>query len=150
MFRILIPVDFSPDSKNFVEAGLKVLPKVNEAAFIYVIPLGMKELEDFVDEESLSNAKQKAEKKMIEFIKSLNIKADKITHAISDGDPARVIIDIANSGKFDAVLVGHRGYGYVEEFFIGSVTLKLISNINIPVIVVRKGRKKGVSPEENM
>ncbi|MEM0128351.1 MAG: universal stress protein [Thermoplasmatales archaeon] len=143
MFRVLIPVDFSPDSENFVEAGFRVLPKVDEAAFLYVIPLGMRELEDFVDQESIRNAKEKAEEKMAQFIKRLKIKADKITHAISDGDPARAIVDLANSGKFDAVLVGHRGYAYLEEFFIGSVTLKLISNVNIPVIVVKKGKKGG-------
>lgn len=142
MFKVLVPVDFSPDSKSFVESGFKILPKVDETAFVYVIPLGMKELEDFVDTESIANAKSKAEEKMTEFIRSLKIKTDKITHAISDGDPARVIADLANSGKFDAALIGHRGYAYIEDFFIGSVTLKLISKVKIPVIVVKKGRKE--------
>ena len=142
MFRVLVPIDFSPDAKNFVESGFKILPKVDEAAFIYVIPLGMKELEDFVDTESINNARSKAEKKLVEFVESLTIKADKITQAVTDGDPARVLVDLANSGKFDAVLIGHRGYAYIEEFFIGSVTLKLISKARIPVIVVRKGRKE--------
>jgi len=142
MFRILVPVDFSPDSKYFVESGFKILPKVDEAAFIYVVSLGMKELEDFMDPDSLNSAKAKAEEKMVSFLKSINIEAKKITHAITDGDPARVLIDLANSGKFNAVLMGHRGYAYVEEFFIGSVTLKLISKANIPVIVVKRGKEE--------
>ncbi|MGC8609385.1 MAG: universal stress protein [Thermoplasmata archaeon] len=142
MVKLLIPVDFSPDSKNFVESGVKILPIIEEAAFLYVIPLGMKELEDFVDAESVANARSKAEEKMTEFIKELDVKAEKITHAVMDGDPARVIIDLANSGKFDAILIGHRGYTYVEDFFIGSVTLKLISRVKIPVIVVKKGKKE--------
>ncbi len=140
MFKILIPVDFSPDSKVFVEKGFKVLPKVDEASFVYVVPLGMKELEDFMEKDDLPEAKEKAENKMISFLRNLNIKAGKITHAIADGDPARVLIDLANTGNFDAMLVGHRGYAYVEDFFIGSVTLKLISKVNIPVIVVKKGK----------
>jgi len=36
------------------------------------------------------------------------------------------------------IMMGHRGYGYVEDFFIGSVTLKVISKSPIPVLVVRK------------
>jgi len=142
MFRVLIPVDFSPDSKKFVEEGLKILPNLDEATFLYVIPLGMKELEDFVDKESIEFAKSKAKTKMEEFIKSLNIKASKITSAIVEGDPSRVIIDLANSGNYDAILIGHRGYGYVGEFFIGSVTLKVISKVSIPAIIVKKSKGK--------
>ncbi|MCL4411748.1 MAG: universal stress protein [Candidatus Thermoplasmatota archaeon] len=142
MFRILIPVDFSPDSKMFIEKGFKILPKVDEASFIYVVPLGMKELEDFMEKDDLKEAKGKAEKKMNIFLQSLNIKAGRITHAITDGDPARVLIDLANNDNFDAMLVGHRGYAYVEDFFIGSVTLKLISKVNIPVIVIKKGKSQ--------
>ena len=142
MFRILIPVDFSPDSKGFVEEGFKILPKVDEASFIYVVPLGMKELEDFMEKGDLAMAKEKAEKKMNLFLRSLNIKAGKISQAITEGDPARTLIDLANGGNFDAVLVGHRGYSYVEDFFIGSVTLKLISKAKIPVIVVKKNKNK--------
>jgi nucleotide-binding universal stress UspA family protein len=142
MFRVLVPVDFSPDSKYFVESGFKILPKVDEAAFIYVVSLGMRELEDFMDKDSINEAKSKAEEKMASFLKSITIKAEKITYAITDGDPARVLIDLANAGKFDAVLIGHRGYAYVEDFFIGSVTLKLISKANIPVIVVKRGKKE--------
>ncbi|MCL4447173.1 MAG: universal stress protein [Thermoplasmatales archaeon] len=142
MFKILIPVDFSPDSRVFVEKGFSILPRIDEASFIYVVPLGMKELEDFMEKDDLEAAKIKAEKKMNLFLQSLNIKAGKITHAITDGDPARVLINLANNGNFDALLVGHRGYSYVEDFFIGSVTLKLISKVNIPVIVVKKDKSK--------
>jgi nucleotide-binding universal stress UspA family protein len=39
-------------------------------------------------------------------------------------------------------LIGHRGFSYIEDFFIGSVTLKLISKANIPVIVVKKNKRK--------
>ncbi|MGC8617928.1 MAG: universal stress protein [Thermoplasmata archaeon] len=142
MFRVLIPIDFSPDSKSFVEEGFKILPNVDEVSFLYVIPLGMKELEDFVDKDGIEYAKRKAEVKMKEFIRNLNIKASKITSAVVEGDPSRIIIDLANSGNFETVLIGHRGYAYVEEFFIGSVTLKVISKVSIPVIIVKKAKGK--------
>lgn len=87
--------------------GSKILPNVDEASFVYVVPLGMKELEDFIEKSSLDFAKEKSEKKMNLFLQSLEIKAAKKTYAIGDGDPARVLIDLSNSGKFDAVLIGH-------------------------------------------
>jgi len=54
------------------------------------------------------------------------------------GDPAKVILEQADSGSFDLIIMGHRGYGYIKEFFVGSVTLKVISRSPIPVLVVRK------------
>ncbi|PYB69061.1 hypothetical protein DMB44_00430 [Thermoplasma sp. Kam2015] len=141
MVKLLIPVDFSPDSKDFVKAGLRILPDVDKIEFVYVIPLGMKELEDFVDADSIEYARKKAEQKMNDLINNLNVKAKEIAYTITDGDPASVLIDMANSGEFDAILIGHRGYAYISDFFIGSVTLKLISKARIPVIVVRKTKK---------
>ncbi|KAA8921926.1 universal stress protein [Thermoplasma sp.] len=143
MVKILVPIDFSPDSKDFVESGLRVLTEVDEINFVYVIPLGMKELEDFVDEDGIEYARKKAEEKMKDFIRDLNARARKITYTIMDGDPASVLIDLANGGEYDALLIGHRGYAYISDFFIGSVTLKLISKVRIPVIVVRKSKKAG-------
>ena len=141
MVRVLIPVDFSSGSKCSIEKGFKILPHVNEAFFVYVVPLGMKELEDFVEPNSLELAKRKAEEKMKSFVESLNIDADKISYAIADGDPASVLIDLANSGKFDVVLIAHKGHSYIVDFLIGSTTLKLIAKCKIPVIVVRKEKE---------
>jgi len=139
MRDVLIPVDFSKDTADFVKNGIALFSDLETIYFIYVVSLSIKELEEYVDPESVSFAKSVAEKKMTELIKDLNLnKKYKVEYAIADGDPARVIIDLANKGKFDAIIIGHRGYTYIEDFFIGSVTLKVISKVNIPVIVVKK------------
>ncbi len=36
------------------------------------------------------------------------------------------------------IIMGHRGYGHIKEFFVGSVTVKVIAKSPIPVLVVRK------------
>ncbi len=145
MVKVLVPVDFSPGSKCSIEKGFKILPHVDEAFFIYVIPLGMKELEDFVEPNSLEYARKKAEEKMKRFVESLNIDADNISYAIADGDPASVLIDLANSGKFDVVLISHKGHSYIVDFLVGSITLKLVAKSKIPVIVVRKEKEDACS-----
>ncbi|MEM3196869.1 MAG: universal stress protein [Conexivisphaerales archaeon] len=139
MKNVLIPVDFSKDTAEFVKKGIALFSDLETINFLYVVSLSIKELQEYVNSESVSLAKSVAEKKMTEFIKELNLnKKYKVEYAISDGDPARVIIDLANNGKFDAIIIGHRGYSYIEDFFIGSVTLKVISKVNIPVIVIKK------------
>ena len=120
-----------------------MIPEIETLNFLYVVPLSVKELEDFITEDYTKSAKKIAENKMKMFISKLNLPNKyKVDYAIADGDPARVIIDLANSGKFDAVVLGHRGYSYIEDFFIGSVTLKVISKVNIPVIVIKKTKRK--------
>lgn len=139
MKSVLIPVDFSKNSAYFVKKGIALFSDLEAVYFIYVLSLSIKELTEYTDPESITFAKSVAEKKMIEFIRDLNLnKKYKVEYAISDGDPASVIIDLANNGKFDAIIIGHRGYSYIEDFFIGSVTLKVISKSNIPVVVVKK------------
>lgn len=139
MKSVLIPVDFSKDSAKFVQKGIALFSDLESIYFINIVSLSIKELEEYVDPESLTFARSVAEKKMTEFIKELNLgKKYKVEYAISDGDPARVIIDLAHNGKFDALIIGHRGYNYLEDFLIGSVTLKVISKVEIPVIVVKK------------
>ncbi len=139
MKNVLIPVDFSKDTADFVKKGIALFSDLETINFLYVVSLSIKELEEYVDPESVLFAKSVAEKKMTEFIKDLNLnKKYKVEYAITDGDPARVIIDLANKEKFDAIIIGHRGFTYIEDFFIGSVTLKVISKVNIPVIVVKK------------
>ncbi|MCL4333518.1 MAG: hypothetical protein M1424_02450 [Candidatus Thermoplasmatota archaeon] len=62
-----------------------------------------------MEKDDLTNAKKKAEKKMDSFIRSMNIEAGKMSQAITDGNPGRTLIDLANSSYFDAVPIGHRG-----------------------------------------
>jgi len=143
MKKILFPIDFSCNTESIVKKALELDPNIDTIYFLYVVPLSVKELEDFVTEDYTKSAKEIAEEKMKTFIKNLDLPGKyKIDYAIADGDPARVIIDLANTGTFDAIVLGHRGYSYVEDFFIGSVTIKVISRVNIPVIVIKKTKKK--------
>ncbi len=52
------------------------------------------------------------------------------------GDPAGVILDCARVLKADAVVVGKRGRGRLKGLLIGSVSQKLVSLCECPVIVV--------------
>jgi nucleotide-binding universal stress UspA family protein len=144
MKNVLFPIDFSCNTESVIKKSIEIIPELENIYFLYVVPLSVKELEDFVTEDYIKSSKEIAENKMKSFIRNLNLPNKfKIDYAITDGDPARVIIDLANSGKFDAIVLGHRGYSYIEDFFIGSVTIKVISKVNIPVVVIKKTKKKG-------
>ncbi len=138
MKNILIPIDFSKYSERAAKEAVRIFTDSEHFHFLYVLPLYYADIWDFADVDRMDQIKGDSEKKMVDFIKSLNISNKiRVDHAIVDGDPARNIIDLANSGKFDIVVMGHRGHSVAEDFIIGSVAMKVISKSKIPVMVIK-------------
>ncbi len=136
---ILIPVDFSRGTEKWIIQGLSNLTNVRIIQLLYVVPLSLSEVSEFISDDVVENGKKIAEGKMKDLIKSIESAGSfKIGYEIAVGDPAKVILDQAKTGRFDMIMMGHRGFGYIEDFFIGSVTLKVISKSPIPVLVIRK------------
>ncbi len=66
--------------------------------------------------------------------------AEVLAHVVVPDDIdtiARTLADMADSGGFDVVVVGHRGRGAVRRALLGSVADRLVQISNRPVLVVR-------------
>jgi nucleotide-binding universal stress UspA family protein len=61
---------------------------------------------------------------------------DVTTHA-REGDPAEVIIDVAQEEGADLIVVGARGLSALQRFLLGSVSSKLSHHAPTSVMVVR-------------
>jgi nucleotide-binding universal stress UspA family protein len=61
----------------------------------------------------------------------------KIKTEVKTGHPARTITQLAERIKADCIVVGSRGMGDTEGFFMGSVSHKVSSLANCTVITVR-------------
>ena len=61
---------------------------------------------------------------------------DVTTHA-REGDPAEVIIDVAQEEGADLIVVGARGLSSLQRFLLGSVSSKLSHHAPTSVMVVR-------------
>jgi len=59
-----------------------------------------------------------------------------MTHA-REGDPAEVIIDVAQEEGADLIVVGARGLSGLQRFLVGSVSSKLFHHAPTSVMVVR-------------
>jgi nucleotide-binding universal stress UspA family protein len=59
-----------------------------------------------------------------------------MTHA-REGDPAEVIIDVAQEEGADLIVVGARGLSGLQRFLLGSVSSKLSHHAPTSVMVVR-------------
>jgi nucleotide-binding universal stress UspA family protein len=50
-----------------------------------------------------------------------------------EGDPARVVVEYAHTENFDLIVMPTHGYGPFRRFLIGSVTAKVLHDVDIPV-----------------
>jgi nucleotide-binding universal stress UspA family protein len=53
-----------------------------------------------------------------------------------DGTPAEVILDQAETGGHDLIVVGSRGRGDVASIMLGSVSHRVVHHSRVPVLVV--------------
>ena len=63
--------------------------------------------------------------------------ATSIETAVRDGDPARVIVDVANSKNVDVIAMGTRGLSDLQGIFVGSVAHKVSHLAECTVITVK-------------
>ena len=53
------------------------------------------------------------------------------------GHPAESIVDEAERGGFDLIVVGHRGHHAIARFLLGSTALRVVTHAHCDVLVVR-------------
>lgn len=59
------------------------------------------------------------------------------TLKVAIGDPAGLIIEIAEKEKTDLIVIGSRGFGTIKGVFLGSVSQKVTHYAKCPVMVVK-------------
>ena len=62
----------------------------------------------------------------------------KITSAVPDGPPKRVILEEAEAFGADLIVLGSHGYGAFERFLLGSVSQSVALHAKCSVEIVRR------------
>ena len=63
--------------------------------------------------------------------------AKEIARESREGSPAEVILDAVKSFDVDTVVMGSRGFSEVKGLLVGSVSLKILHDAEVPVTIVR-------------
>lgn len=61
----------------------------------------------------------------------------KIEELLKEGDPKYVILDMIKNWKPDFVIMGSHGKGSIERFFLGSVSLAVLSHAPCSVVIIK-------------
>lgn len=139
--RILVPVDGSQLSHDalaraldLVRAGLRaelVLANVQEPASLY-------EMVTAPDPVTLDAVAQGAGRHVLADAVQ-TITAAGVAHVveIGRGDPARILIEIAERQACDLIVMGAHGRGAVRRALMGSVSLEVVRLSPVPVMLVK-------------
>ncbi|HVC27160.1 MAG TPA: universal stress protein [Nitrososphaerales archaeon] len=57
--------------------------------------------------------------------------------SVEDGHPSEIILDIAESGGVDLIVLGRRGITGVERFLIGGVSSSVVNHSKCDVLIVK-------------
>ncbi len=145
--KVLVAVDGSENSDKALDFALDLAEKYSASVLILnVFPSPpvyrytnesasyqanvsafVKDLRKF-HEEVISKAAERATKTKPEM---------KITTELKEGDPPSLIVETAYQDHFDVVILGHRGWSRVQEFFLGSTSERVAHLARCTVIIVK-------------
>ncbi|MHB8602502.1 MAG: universal stress protein [Nitrosotalea sp.] len=135
--RILVAVDGSESAKKAFEKSIYLAQKCNskiEVVHVVTCELGG----DSATIYDLLNEANIAAEKMLEGYKIEAAKNDiPIEIMITQGDAAKIIIELSKKNKYDLIIMGTRGRTAFQELLLGSVSLKVMHHALCPVMVVR-------------
>ncbi len=150
--RILVPVDYSENSKSAVRAALTLARSLGgslELIHVWDRPTyvsdGVMVRRPGEEQRSLAELIQaNAHKDMDDFLASLSLPSDvSVTHRLCSGDPASTIIAELKQGKHDLVVLSTHGRTGLIHLLLGSVAEKLVRFSPVPVLTIPPAERAG-------
>ena len=156
--KILLTADDSLSAKNAVRYCVRMSAYIKNLTYtlFHVQPA----VSGFLVDEAKTNMKARSKmaklkkenarksKEMLEELKSdmvgMGIEADRIETRTASRKQGldKDIIEHAQEGKYDALVVGRRGFSRVQEVFVGSLTAKLVAHSQVTPLWVVDGKVK--------
>jgi nucleotide-binding universal stress UspA family protein len=138
--EVLVPVDFSPESRHAAKLALKIAPKAH-IVFLHAYRVWAEgQMRDAgIDDEIINNYRvrygQKARQELNQFIEELGPMSQLISRVVQLGWAAPVISSYAKRREPDLIVLGRHSGSRVEEFLIGSVTRRTIDETTSDILV---------------
>jgi nucleotide-binding universal stress UspA family protein len=142
--KVLVPVEGSKYSMEGIKVASNYAKSNNAGIYIltvtpYVADIDL-ELSAVERDRLLESMKKRGEdvlEKAVNLLKSFGVSYIRTVLA-SSTSPAEEIVNFANTEKVDLIVIGSKGMGATERFFLGSVTSKVVRYSPCCVYVVKE------------
>lgn len=138
--KILVAHDGSAYSNKALKKGADMAQRENASLVVVnVVPdLGFTdELGDDYTRTLYSTLTDEAEKLMKGIKDDLSKSISDVKTEVRFGSPAEIIVDTAKNEGVDLVVIGSHGKHGAKKFYLGSVSLKVVSHAPCDVLVVK-------------
>ena len=133
--KILVAYDGSEAAGHALTRAGEIALRGNEVTVISVVPLqasGPRSAGPIISGDVEEHGRELQE--AVAKLKEAGVEA-KTIEAV--GHPAESIVDEAERGGFNLIVVGHRGHHGVARFLLGSTALRVVTHAHCDVLVVR-------------
>ncbi|WP_353419453.1 universal stress protein [Staphylococcus delphini] len=133
---ILLAADGSENSERAAQEALNFIDEHTMVTILTVIDFDESKT-DVLHGQQGASLTQEREKKL-HFIKKLFVEHH-VNHEVKfvHGIPTDKVVEVANSGHYQAIILGTRGLNSLQELVLGSVSHKVAKSAQIPVIIVK-------------
>lgn len=139
--KILVPVDFSENSRRAASMALKIAPDA-KITFLHAFDVVFEEHMQYMNvapdiiREYHARTGADALRELNQFIGDLQAEDRSFFRTVIFGHPGHVIYDHAKKMKPDLIVLGKHGRSRFDELLLGSVTQHVLDRISCDVLIV--------------
>jgi len=141
MFKhLLLAIDGSDHANRAAQKAVELatLEGSGKVEILYVVA-GDKSKSDVLKYGDSDSASRKRKQMLVPYEEMMNQAGIEYTTTVLHGSngAAESIIDHANKGSYDALIIGSRGLGAVQQMVLGSVSHKVMKHVKAPILMVK-------------
>ena len=134
---VVVPIDFSDDSQNALEAALELTRDANKLRIIHVLP-PLEAISPAAIWGELSDQQRETsvKKYAAEFLKRNGVASANLEVRI--GSPGHEITEYADEVNADLIVISSHGYHGLKRMLLGSIAEAVIRHAHCAVLVLRR------------
>ena len=141
--KILVATDGSKHALHAVKYAARLVRLIRSSSNAITLisvhdDLGLRLAKSYVGSAEVADfLRQQSERELQPARKALDSLGVKHDIVIRTGRVAQEIIDCANAGKFDLIVLGSKGRSAIADLLIGSVAQRVLATAKQPVVLVK-------------
>lgn len=138
--QVLVPVDFSDDSRVAAQLALKIAPAA-VITFLHVFHVMFEghmhraNVSTTTIQDYRAKAREHARVQLNDFITELQAEERHVTRSLVYGSPRHAVREYAERTKPDLIVMGKQGRSRFEELLIGSVTRDTLNQTDSDILI---------------
>ncbi|MBG0763405.1 MAG: universal stress protein [Tissierellales bacterium] len=142
MKKILMPVERYQNEYDVIDAAVEIAKNCGSTITLFYVDnskvvFSQMQNDTYVDIEKIMTTMKDDDSTLESIAEKYNEKGIKTEVKEVVGDPAAEIINEAENGDYDLIIMRTHGMKATRRFLMGSVTNKVVHHINKPILVVR-------------